>query len=500
MSTIDILVPANDVRRIHLLVADRLAEKGHDIVLAGVETPDEPRMLSNILRAERRTLRIRGNDLFDVVSTVGLSSSRAEAALRIDLTASGRSFASPTLEPRFNGCASVASAAKALMQGCLPRIDIVLNDDEAIGHAAPMVDSRLSLVRGLDDILARMLTLLVDAADRYLRSGAPAETPYKRVTRSPQPTAGQLLNAYMFSMMPRQLAGAAQRALFNIHRWDTYYRFHKGVQVGSTGSLTGEPWAILPDGGNRFYADPFPFDWNGRHFIFVEDFADGDTKAVISVAEVFPDGRASVPRTVVEEPHHLSYPQVFSRDGEIWMLPESAAGGGLVLYRAASFPDGWVRHAVLIPDRALFDATLLEHEGRLWLFASERDTYGSAADTLVVYYADRLDGEWTPHRSNPLQIDRAAARPGGSFIGVGNRLVLPLQDGTQEYGAGLGLADLLELNEERVRLAAPVPIPSRDKAISRIHTLNSSEHLEVIDCKVPRFRWSLKSPRRLASQ
>jgi hypothetical protein len=258
VSTIDILVPANDVRRIHLLVADRLAEKGHDIVLAGVETPDEPRMLSNILRAERRTLRIRGNDLFDVVSTVGLSSSRAEAALRIDLTASGRSFASPTLEPRFNGCASVASAAKALMQGCLPRIDIVLNDDEAIGHAAPMVDSRLSLVRGLDDVLARMLTLLVDAADRYLRSGAPAETPYKRVTRSPQPTAGQLLNAYMFSMMPRQLAGAAQRALFNIHRWDTYYRFHKGVQVGSTGSLTGEPWAILPDGGNRFYADPFP--------------------------------------------------------------------------------------------------------------------------------------------------------------------------------------------------------------------------------------------------
>lgn len=499
MSAIDILVPANAVRRIHFLVAERLAELGYDTALVGIDVPNASPMLDTILSAERKILRTSGNDLFNVLSSWKLSASRAEAVLRIDLTESGQVFAGPVLEPRFNGCASVASAAAKLMQGRLPEIDIVLDGSEIVGHAAPMVDSRLSLARGLDDVLARLLTLLVYTADRHLKSTEDVTASRNRSVRSAGPTAAQLISAYVFWMMPRQLAGAVQRCMFNIHRWDTYYRFHKGVQVGSTGSLAGEPWTILPDGGNRFYADPFSFDWNGRHFIFVEDFADGDRKAVISVAEVFSDGRSTVPRTVIEEPHHLSYPQVFSRDGEIWMLPESAAGGALVLYRAETFPDRWVRHSVLVPDRALFDATLLEHEGRLWLFASERDTYGSAADTLVVYYADGLDGEWTPHRGNPLRIDRAAARPGGGFIGVGNRLVLPLQDGTQEYGAGLGLASLLELNEDTVRLAAPVPIPSCNRAISRIHTLNSSEHLEVIDCKVPRFRWSLKSQKRLAS-
>ena len=82
------------------------------------------------------------------------------------------------------------------------------------------------------------------------------------------------------------------------------------------------------------------------------------------------------------------------------------------------------------------------------------------------------------------------ARPGGAFIRTGpGGLCLPVQDGTLGYGGGLGLSDLLALDDGTVRLAAPRPILAEgDWPFPRIHTLNRSGPLEVIDgiAAVPR--------------
>lgn len=481
MSEVDVLVPENAVRRMHLVLAERLRELGHDVVLVGAGTRDAgSSTLDRLLRFERNVLGVRINSLLDVIPDAQLSSARPQAALRLDLAGGEAAVPSPVLAPFFSGSPSLARAAWMLMRGQLPNVDILLDATCLVAHAEPMVDSRLSLLRGIDDVVAGMVTLMVAAAHRYPEGGAlTCGHPSGAMER---PTDRQLISAYLLSMTPRQIGGAVERLVSHVHRWDVSYRFHKGGRVVDTGLLAGEPWITLPDDGKRFYADPFPFEWEGRHFIFVEDCPYGSDKAVISVAEVFPNGTATVPRCILEEPHHLSYPQVFARDGEIWMLPEGGSGGDLVLYRAESFPDRWVRHAVLIPDRELFDATLLEHDGRLWLFATERYGYGSASDTLVVFHAPDLQGPWTPHPANPVTVDRASARPGGRFVRVGDRIVLPLQDGTDGYGGALGLADLLELNEATVRLTTPVPILSPEKTTyPKVHTLNSTGQLEAID-------------------
>jgi hypothetical protein len=128
------------------------------------------------------------------------------------------------------------------------------------------------------------------------------------------------------------------------------------------------------------------------------------------------------------------------------------------------------------------DATLLEHGGRLWLFATDRDGSGSTSDTLAVFHAPALKGPWMPHRRNPVLIDRSRARPGGAFIRTGGRILLPMQDGTGGYGGGLGLSELLQLDENDVRLSDPVPIRARgDWPYPRIHTLNRAGRLETID-------------------
>lgn len=486
VTAIDILVPAYDVRRVHAVIAQRLSDRGYDAVLVGVDTPGMPRILDNLLSLERRFLRIRANTLLKPAENFHLSAARREARLRIDLTGGKAKAASPFLGPVFAGQVCLGRAAQLLMQGFLPDVEIRLDGKHSIAHAAPMIDSRLSIVRGINDIWARVATLLVDRADRYMRGEIAGHAPAETGTKAACPTSAQMIGAYMFSTIPRQAGGTIRRLGSRLHRWRVSYRFHKGNRVADSGLLAGEPWMTLPDDGKRFYADPFPFEWQGRNFIFVEEFPNNATKALISVAEIASDGTPSVPQPIIERPHHFSYPNVFSHDGQIWMLPEQGSSGNLTLYRAEAFPHRWVEHSVIIPGRELFDATLLEHGGRLWLFATERDGYGSSSDMLVVYHAATLEGPWTPHPGNPVRIDRAAARPGGQFIRVGERIVLPLQDGTDGYGGGLGLADLVELDEHTVHLTQPVPLLSSAKApYPKIHTLNSSEHLEVIDCLDP---------------
>jgi hypothetical protein len=117
-----------------------------------------------------------------------------------------------------------------------------------------------------------------------------------------------------------------------------------------------------------------------------------------------------------------------------------------------------------------------------WLFATERDGHGSTSDTLVVFSAPSIEGPWIPHPMNPIVIDRRLARPGGAFVHVGGRILLPVQDGTEGYGGGLGLSELLALDRRTVRLSEPKPIAAAgDWPYPKIHTLNRAGRLEVID-------------------
>ncbi|OWK20684.1 hypothetical protein AJ88_26865 [Mesorhizobium amorphae CCBAU 01583] len=164
------------------------------------------------------------------------------------------------------------------------------------------------------------------------------------------------------------------------------------------------------------------------------------------------------------------------------MLPEASASGRLTLYRASAFPDRWIAETVLV-EGEISDATLLEHGGLLWLFATDRDGYGSTSDTLVVFCAPALAGPWKPHPMNPVMIDHRMARPGGAFVRIDEgHMLLPVQDGTLGYGGGLGLCELLELDQQTVRLSAPRPIDTDgDWPYPKIHTLNRSGVLEAID-------------------
>lgn len=471
MSQIDIVVPRNAARRWHGQIADRLRALGHDVVVLNGPAETGSPLLAAVLAFERLLFSLPKAALWER-ATLPTSTPR-HAALKLDLTGSGEQSGMLLQLDCGNALPALAGAIAA---GRLPVVELYLNGDR-IGRAHPMIDNRVSIARGIDDVLARVISLTVALVGR-VTIGQPLE----RSDTAPPSSSQNFANAYLGTALPRLMREMWRRKRFRSAHWRVGYRLIDGDGVAEIGNLSGTSWTVLPDDGTHFYADPFPFLHQGRYFIFVEDLAHTSGKGVISVSELNADGVAGTPYPVLEEPYHLSYPQIIDWDGSTWMLPEASAGRELVLYRSEDFPRRWVRHTVLIADREISDATLLIREDAFWLFATDRDGGGSTSDLQVVFRAQHLEGPWIEHAHNPTTIHRNGARPGGAFITRGGTTLLPIQDGTLGYGGGLGLSELQALSDTEVRLGPSRPIVTGNGwPYPKIHTLNRMARLEVID-------------------
>ncbi|HEV7247015.1 MAG TPA: hypothetical protein VGN93_08510 [Shinella sp.] len=476
--SIDVIVPERAARGWQKIVIQRLDAEGHDVAVLHDRAVDAwPGTVNAILALERALFRRRGTSLAAPSGPIPARSHERSPALRLDLAGNTSPSPVPTITLRFAHSSFDLAVAQAVAAGDLPVIEAVLDGRTVVGRALPMIDRREAASLGIEDVLARAVTLLLSLVRAFAEDRL-APLPETSACNAEKP---RFLAPYLSRALPRLGREALRRMHFHHAHWRVGYRFLDGPGVAETGRL-GTNWKILPDSAGRFYADPFAFHWQGRPYLFVEDYVQAAHKAVISVVPFDDGGIAQTPRVVLEEPHHLSYPQVFERDGAIWMLPEASAGGRLTLYRATDFPDRWHPEAVLL-EGEISDATLLEHEGGLWLFATSRDGFGSTSDTLAVFQAPTLLGPWRAHTLNPILIDRRRARPGGAFHrDAAGRNLLPVQDGTLGYGGGLGLSELLALDGGTVRLGEPRPIITEgDWPYPRIHTLNRSGSLEVID-------------------
>jgi hypothetical protein len=479
LPAVDVIVPASRPRLWQRLLVDRLRAAGHDVAVRHQHAAPWSAAVTQMLRFERRVFRRRGPGLASPVEPIAEVARSRVPDLRLDLSGLAPVSPVPTVRLLFDGQLSDFAVAVAAAAGGLPDIEAVLDDGRVVGHAAPMIDKRETTVLATEDVLARAITLAVSVVARFDR-GWPDDV--GRAMPSPASGgAGRFVGAYLGSAVPRLGREAVRRAFFHHAHWRIGYRFLDGPGVAETGML-GSGWREVPDDGKRFYADPFAYEHEGQHYIFVEDYPHAAGKAAISLIRLGPDGTVGgLAEPVLEEPFHLSYPQAFGWRGDVWMLPEGSASGRLTLYRAARFPDRWVAESVLL-EGEISDATLLQHGDAWWLFATERDGHGSTSDAMAVFRAPSVTGPWTRHRMNPVIIDRRAARPGGGFARAGGRILLPVQDGTTGYGGGLGLAELLDLNEDTVRLSPPRAVSAEgDWPHARVHTLNRAGRLEVID-------------------
>jgi len=235
---------------------------------------------------------------------------------------------------------------------------------------------------------------------------------------------------------------------------------------------------------DRFYADPFLLERDGKTYLFFEDYRYSEAQAIISCAEVGIQGALSEPVEVLRRPYHLSYPFLFEHDGDVYMIPETRQNRTVELYRADDFPTRWSLAAVLLKDVCVVDATIHQADGKFWMFVGLTNGKYSSCDELGLFYADSLFGPWTPHRSNPVVSDVRRARPAGALFHQAGKLIRPSQDCAKAYGYALHFSEVTVLNEVEY---SETPVgwigPEWTSNNMGTHTYSRSETFEIIDGK-----------------
>lgn len=277
------------------------------------------------------------------------------------------------------------------------------------------------------------------------------------------------------------------RSVRQFEQWVLAYRFRTGKDDPNN-SFYKFKFIIPPK--DRFWADPFPVRVNDKYFVFVEEYVYGSGKGHIAVIEVN-RGEHMPPITVLERDYHLSYPCIFRFQETLYMIPETRDNQTVELYRCTEFPTKWELDTVLLQDVNASDATVMEHEGKWWMFVNlGQKNYPTDWDELSLFYADTPKGPWQPHRRNPVKSDVRGSRPAGHVFNWRGSLYRPAQNSSKFYGYGMSINKIKELSLENYEeeLVATI-LPRWNKKVIGTHTLNSCEDLTVIDCLTSRRRF-----------
>jgi hypothetical protein len=356
--------------------------------------------------------------------------------------------------------------------------------------------SRDAMFPKASEFLARALRDLQGGGAAWLeQSTEPAET-----------IAGNSSRAASFGDLARVATRVAQRTAekyFTVGQWMLAYKFGDSLPLPSPPPRGREQRRTQEDTPNflkgftrlqppkdRFWADPFPYEKDGRHYIFFEELPFAAGRAHISVIEVNAAGPVGEPVRVLERDYHLSYPFLVEDNGQLYMVPETANNHTVEIYRCVEFPHRWKLEKVLLRDVWAADATLHRVGGRWWMFLAMGADGGEVNDELHLFSSSHLLGEWKPHRCNPIKSDVRGARPAGKLFTHDGMLYRPAQICAPLYGSGMAIHRVVRLDEQKyVEEEVRRIEPAGAGGILGVHTLNRAGALTVTDAFVRRSRF-----------
>ncbi len=372
----------------------------------------------------------------------------------------------------------------------------VLVTSAGIGCASLVAEATAPLDRGspaadLDAALWKGARLVAYAV-RDLARGALVRRPLPPLAPAAPPRACVIAGA-----LPRVVAaGLSHKA----HDISTRREWAIGVRRKRWRTLrerAGDGWRILRAPPGTSWADPFLARHAGHRYLFFEEI-DPTRRGSIRCGELNDDLSLGPTRPIaLGGGGHLSYPYVFSNDGQMYLVPETAARRTVELWRAIDPPWRWELEATLLSDVRAADSTLIHHDGRWWLFTAIAAPHATDREELSVFWSDGLDGPWQPHDGDPVITDARWARPAGRpFVDAG-RLIRPAQDCSLSYGRRIVLreVEVLTTSDYRERTIGTIG-PEWARGSIAAHTFDHDDALEVLDGRWVRRDAAFRFPRR----
>lgn len=221
---------------------------------------------------------------------------------------------------------------------------------------------------------------------------------------------------------------------------------YKGKTINSLKPIENNPVITkdcIKEFDAEFVADPFMWYFNDRWYLFFEALNSINNRGEIGVSCSKDLVSWEYLGIALKEKFHISYPFIFEHKGKIYMSPETLGAKGVVLYEAVEFPLKWKAVKILVHGQHA-DPTILYYKNLWWLFTCETPYQ---YDSLSIYWATELDGDWKKHPLSPVYTkQKSHSRPGGRIFDYQGELFRFFQNCENIYGEYLGVAKIIKLS------------------------------------------------------
>lgn len=265
---------------------------------------------------------------------------------------------------------------------------------------------------------------------------------------------------------------------FIFDRWQIAYR-EKGE----------EKFTLLPNPKWGWAADPFPIIYENCLYIFAEIFLyKSERNGVIAYCK-FENGKFTGWTVSMDKHWHLSYPNIFVKEGKLYMCPETRQNDEIAVYELKAFPNQWEKTKVLLSNVQCVDTTFCTYQGKKYMFTFQPQK-GGIKGRLLLY---QIDGDKiSKGRIISEDTGTECARPGGRIICEDGKMFRVSQNGANGYGSGLMFSEIDSFlpvyKEHEIRRITAGEIKGNwNRKFSGIHTYNRINEIEVIDLKYRAF-------------
>lgn len=245
--------------------------------------------------------------------------------------------------------------------------------------------------------------------------------------------------------------------------------------------------------GRYWFADPFLYERDGCVYLFYEAFDLLENRGKEGYSLMQADGSWSKPRIIIDEPYHLSFPNIFDFNGCTYIMPEMSEDYSLKLFKAVEFPNKWVLAETILPDVFACDSVFVEKDSQRFLITNEmyhNVPNGQYASCWVKNYLYRMDGMKVKGNGEKVAEGDYGIRNAGKTFESEGKLFRIGQDCRERlYGRGMVLFEIESLSPYKEKVLTSWSCEDLSKHIKRAsnesivgsHTYNFSEHFEIID-------------------
>ncbi len=249
---------------------------------------------------------------------------------------------------------------------------------------------------------------------------------------------------------------------------------------------------------DRWFADPYLLEVTDNHIVvLVEEFCYKIRKGRIAKLVISrPDYVLQDMKIILELPTHLSFPVIYEKDGQVYVMPENSKSGGINIYRYnAEYERLDLVHEV--GNLPLTDATIVKfHSGEEYVFSTKLPNPNG--NKLEIYLFDGESMKMEGNAISSISFSSNIARNAGDAFYVGEQMYRPAQDCNKCYGNGLNIQQINRVGDKfEFKTVAEFHSDNPNYGLG-YHTFNMKNGLIVVDGHRLRFPRMVKLLRILS--